>query len=387
MNNEINDNCKTFKNKNNCQIKYSDSFNTIKRNNHKKHEELNDVQDNYSNLYVKIPAKRCSKKIAKSKNYLGNSLRRKKTAFERKEKEEKEAKEIKGESDFHKIKTFNPKNKNKINSQEEYFSPQYKKRPNIGLNKNDNDNDNDILKLVSLTNKIYENEEHFQKKIINKKLSKNISPNPRVKMRNILSGKINDLSSQKNKLNYGLNYKLCKDLLPENTNKNFRRRFSSNVKPGDFNLFTRSKETSNYSNLLKIKQNIKNLTKERKNSKFFFETQKNNNRYKLNNDNQNQLSRAKTFKQSRKKDNKYYETINEKAERTTIKSIKRIKLNKMNSQKNNANKIDFNKSQIQNEEFNPIESIKNKNKFKKYRKSWCFLCCLKEDSVDSDNEN
>lgn len=385
MNIEINDSCKTSKNKNNYHIRYSDSCYNIKRIKNKKSEEIKDVQDNSPNLYLKIPGKKSLKKASKSKYFIENSLRRKKTTFEKKEKEEKKKK---GESDFHKIQTFNPKNKNSINSQEKYFSPQYKKKQNFNINKNANNND--ILKLVKLTNKIYENEDHFQKKLINKKNCENISPNPRVKINNILSGKFNNLLSQNKKLSFGLNYKLCKDLLPENDNQNnfFKRRLSSNIKPGDFNLFNRNKDSSNYSKLLKIKQNLKNCSKERENSKFFCKTQKNNNKFKLNNENQKVLSRAKTVKQSRNKDeNNYYGKLEEKRERTTFRAHKKIKLNKMNTQKINVNKIDFNKSQIQNVDVNPKENINNKNKLKKYRKSWCFFCCLNDEPIDSDNEN
>jgi hypothetical protein len=280
MNIEINDSHKTFKNKNNCQIKYTDSYNSNKIIKQKRNEEINSIQDNYSNLYLKIPTKNNPKKVAKSKHYLESSSRRKKATFEEKGKEEKESRR---KSDYHKIKTFNPKNKDEINSQEKYFSPQYEKKKNFGINKNSNDND--ILKLITFTNKLYEDEEHFQKNIINKKNCKNISPDPRVKMKNFLSGRNNYLLPQKKKISFGLNYKICKDLLPENSNKNinFRRRLSSNVEPGDFGLFNRNKEKNIYNNLLKIKQNLKNLSKERDNSKLFFETQKNNNKYKLNN--------------------------------------------------------------------------------------------------------
>ena len=336
MNIEINGSCKSSKNKNNCQIKYSDSYNTNKRIKHKRNEEINYIQDNYSNSNLKNSAKNCPKKVTKSKYYL---------------------------------------------------SPQYEKKQNFGINKNINDND--ILKLITLTNKLYEDEEHFQKNIINKKNYKNIPPNPRVKMKNFLSGRNNYLLPQKKKISFGLNYKLCKDLIPENSNKNinFRRRLSSNIEPGNLCLFNRGKEKNINNNLLKIKQNLKNLSKERDNSKLFFETQKNNNKYKLNNDNQKQLSRSKTFKQSRNKDDKNYDKIDEKREGTTNRSNKKIKLNKMSTQKVNVNKIDFKKSQLQNEDVNLEESIKNKNKFKKYRKSWCFLCCLNDAPVDSDNEN
>ena len=375
MNIEINDS----QNKNNYQIRYSDSFYSIKRIKNKRNEEINDA-----NLYLKIPSKRYSKKVAKSKYYLENAFKRKKTAVEKKEKEEKQAK---GESDFHKIKTFNPKNKSQINSQEEYFSPQYKKKSNFGINKNPNDKG--ALNIITLTNKIYEDEEHFQKNIINKKNYKNISPNPRVKRNNILSERINDLFPNKKKLSFGINYKFFKDLLPENSNKNIhlRKRLSSSIKIGEINLFNRSIEKSNYSNFLKIKQNLRNIIKERENSKFFFETQKNNNKYKLNNDNQNGLLRAKTFKQIRNKDNKYYEKFDEKKDKTTVKSNRKIKLNKMNTQKINVQKMNINKNQIQDVDLNQKEIIKKQNNSKKNRKSWCVLCCLNNDPNDSDNEN
>ena len=377
MNIGKNDSYKHSQNKNNYIIRYSDSCNDIKRIKQKRNEKINDVEDINPNLYLKIPGKKYSKRVAKSKYYLDNALKRKKVAFENKEKE------AKGESEFHKIKTFNPKNQ--INSQEEYFSPQYKKRSNFGIKKNLNDNG--ISKLVILTNKIYEDEEHFQKNIINKKNYKNISPNPKAKMKNILSERYNDLLPQNKKLSFGLNYKICNDLLPENSNKNihFRRRLSSSIKPGDFNLFNRSKEKSNYSKLLKIKQNLRNISKEKENSKFFFETQKNNNKYKLNNDNQNVLTRAKTVRQ-RNKDNKYYEKIEEKRDKTTVKLNKKIKLNKMNTQKINANKINLNKNNLQDVDFNK-KIIKNQINFKKYRKTWCFLCCINDDPEDSGNEN
>lgn len=382
MNIGINDSCKTSQNKNNYQIRYSDSCNAIKRIKNKRFQEINEVEKIYSNLNLKIPGKKNSKRVSKSKYFYNeNSLRRKKTAVEKKEKEERIAK---GESDFHKIKTFNPKNKSKINSQEEYFSPQYRKKPNFGINQNNNDND--ILKLVKLTNKIYEDEDHFQKNIITKKNYKNISPNPKVRTHKILSGRINDLLSQTKKLSFGLNYKINKDFLPDNNNKNvhFKRRLSSNIKPGDLNLLNKCKEKSN---LLQIKQNIKNLSKERENSQFFFATQKNNNKYILNNNNQNKLSRAKTFKQSRKRDSKNYEKIEEKRRKTDVGSFNKIKLNKMNTQKINSKKINANKSQFQDVDLNQKEIIKNQNNFKKCRKSWCNLCCLKDESEDSDNEN
>ena len=117
-----------------------------------------------------------------------------------------------------------------------------------------------------------------------------------------------------------------------------------------------SKEKSNYSNILKTKQNLRNIVG-RENSKFFFETQKNNNKYKLNNDNQNGLLRAKTFKQIRNKDNKYYEKFDEKRDKTIVKSNRKIKLNKMNTQKMNINKNKF-----QDVDLNQKEIIKNQNK-------------------------
>jgi hypothetical protein len=376
MNNEINDNCKTFKNKNNCQIKYSDSFNTIKRNNHKKHEELNDVQDNYSNLYVKIPAKRCSKKIAKSKNYLGNSLRRKKTAFERKEKEEKEAKEIKGESDFHKIKTFNPKNKNKINSQEEYFSPQYKKRPNIGLNKNDNDND--ILKLISLTNKIYENEEHFQKNIISKKGDFD-TLNTIKKNDSFIS---EEIIKKKYKNRFFLNEEsICKDnsnanLLKElnDKNKEYKGRksnvsSSSKGKSSNYN-FKRSRKKNGSSNFKKLK--IKNEIEKKEDGG----EDKNKIRKapKLSND---MINNSRTFKE-----NISTKLLRMNASKQSVYENNEIK--GKNNKKKSPNKINNNKSKIITDDTkNENENIKNKKKDSKGKK-FRFFCCLNNNGNDSD---
>ena len=373
MNIEINDSNKTTQNKikNHRKPTYSNN-NLVGINNKVKGNENKgiNVQSSYNIL---IPSKKFSKQMSKSKNIFEYSLKVKKQLVNKKEKEKgkenENEKENKENPEYHKIKTFNQKNNNHRNSNEE-LCPKSKKKSNLSIKKNPNEND--ILKLVTFANKVYEDEEHFQKNMFTKR-DKHDPSNPNTKR---------SMYHHKRSLNE-VTYKISKELLPESGNKNihFRRRLSSATKLRYSNDLSKSKK-SNYSNLLKLKQNMSKENEE--DTKILFDTQENNNKiknYKFNNNdldskniyNQRLLIRAKTIKHSKSKDFNIHKQIKEeKDEKTINKPINKNKLVKVNTQKSNNTKSNYNKSQNLD-----LESIKRESskKFKKYRKNYyCFLC-------------
>ena len=388
MNIEINDSNKTTQNKikNHRKPTYSNN-NLVGINNKVKGNENKgiNVQSSYNIL---IPSKKFSKQMSKSKNIFEYSLKVKKQLVNKKEKEKgkenENEKENKENPEYHKIKTFNQKNNNHRNSNEE-LCPKSKKKSNLSIKKNPNEND--ILKLVTFANKVYEDEEHFQKNMFTKR-DKHDPSNPNTKR---------SMYHHKRSLNE-VTYKISKELLPESGNKNihFRRRLSAN-KLRYSNDFMKSKKSSNC-NLLKLKRNMSKISKENEDdTKILFDTQENNYKiknYKFNNNDldskhlnsQKYLIKAKTLKHSKSKDYNSHKRIKEvKKEETINKSINKNNLIKANTQKTNNNKSNkSNKSQNQD-----LESIKKERKklFKKYRNNYyCFLCCLKSKNDDSDND-
>lgn len=390
---EINDSIKSSKNKTKNHIKPTHSNVNIVRMKNKINGNENKGTNSQSNLNILIPSKKFSRQLSKSKNILENSLKVKKYIIDKKEKEEEEKvkekekeneKENKSKADYHKIPFISQKNNNHRNSNKD-LSPKSKKKSNLNVKKNPNEND--ILKLVTFANKVYEDEEHFKKDIFTKR-DKYDSSNPNTKR---------NMYHHKRSINNEITYKISKELLPESGNKNihFRRRLSSATKLRFSIDFSKSKEKSNYSNLLKLKQN---LSKENEDdTKYIFDTQENNNKIKnckFNNydldtkhiSSQKLLIRAKTLKHSKSKEFNYHKKIKEEKEEETInKSINKNKLSKVNTLKSNNTKNNYNKSQIQDLEIIKKESSK---KFKKYRKNYyCFLCCLNSKNDDSDNED
>ncbi len=387
MNIEINDNNKITSNKIKNHIKATYSNNNLTGIKNTLNGNENKRINIHSSYNLLIPSKKFSRQLSKSKNFLEHSLKIKKQFVDKKGKEKENKneneKENKAKPDYHKIKTFNQKNNNHRNSNEE-LCPKSKKKSNLSIKKNPNEND--ILKLVTFANKIYEDEEHFQKDIFSKR-DKNSPSNPNTKR---------SMNHKKKSLNNGITYKISKELLPESGNKNihFRRRLSSATKPRYSNDFTKSKK-SNYSNLLKMRHNMSKENED--DTKYLFDTQENNNKIKnikFNNydldskqiNNQKLIIRAKTLKHSKSKDFNHQKKIKEEREEETInKTINKNKLHQVNTQKSNNTKNNYNKSQIQDLEIIKKESSKN---FKKYRKNYyCFLCCLNSKNDDSGNED
>ena len=130
MNIEINDSNKTTQNKikNHRKPTYSNN-NLVGINNKVKGNENKgiNVQSSYNIL---IPSKKFSKQMSKSKNIFEYSLKVKKQLVNKKEKEKgkenENEKENKENPEYHKIKTFNQKNNNHRNSNEE-LCPKSKK--------------------------------------------------------------------------------------------------------------------------------------------------------------------------------------------------------------------------------------------------------------------
>ena len=391
---EINDSNTTTKYKIKKHKKATSSNIDIIRIQNKVNGNENKGNNVQSNLNLLIPRKKFSKQLSKSRNLFESSFKLKKKIVDKKgkekekEKEKENEKENKEKPEYHKIKTFYQKNNNHRNSNEN-TNRKFKKKSNLSIKKSPNEND--ILKLVTFANKIYEDEEHFQKDIFSKR-DKNNPSNPNTKR---------SIHYQKKSINNEITYKISKELLPESGNKNihFRRRLSAN-KLRYSNDFMKSKKSSNC-NLLKLKRNMSKVSKENEDdTKILFDTQENNYKiknYKFNNNDldskhlnsQKYLIKAKTLKHSKSKDYNSHKRIKEvKKEETINKSINKNNLIKANTQKTNNTKS--NKSNKSNKSQNQdLESIKKERKklFKKYRNNYyCFLCCLKSKNDDSDND-
>ena len=385
---EINDSSKTHKYKIKNHKKATSSNIEIDRIKNKVNANKNKQINVQSNLNILIPTNKFSKQNLKSLNRSERSLKVKNQIVDKKgkekekEKENENEKEKKEKPDYHKIKDLNQKNNNLRNSNEN-INLKNKKKSNFNLKKNPNENE--ILKLVTFANKIFEDEEHFQKDFFMKR-EKYIHSRPNTKR---------SMHQQKRNINNEKIFKISKELLPESGNKNIhlRRRLSSSTKLRFSNDFIKSKK-SNIINLLKLKHNMPKENED--DTKNLFDTQENNNKiknYKFNNNdvnskplnNQNLLIRSKTIKHSKSKDYSSHKKIKDVKEEETIKkSINKNNLIKVSTQKSNNTKSNNNKTQNQD-----LESIKkeSRKKFKKYRNNYyCFLCCLNSKKEDSDND-
>ena len=230
------------------------------------------------------------------------------------------------------------------------------------------------LKLSKLAEQIYENEEHFQKKIISKKYGLNDSLNTIKKNDSFIS---QEIITKKRKNNAFLKLEsLDKDNSNANLlklfieNKDYKRKksnISSSSKGVSSNYNTKNDKKKNFSNFKKIK--IKNEIDKKGDG----EEDKNKIKKipKLNND---RINKSRTLKKNlNSKSLRIFGNKKTLNENNDIKS--------KNTKKKSPNKIKNNKSQINDDQKNGKNKTKKKdNKSQKFR----FFCCLNNKDDDSD---
>ena len=261
------------------------------------------------------------------------------------------------------IKIINDKNqKYKTSKFEDLNSNNTRQNINYNINVNNNNNQNNIINILKLTKNIYEEEEHFKKDYIQKKISSN----------NLSKFIKKSFDSSKNiihpNLNIGLNANKRKDT--EEINKSRIKKMSKSSK------FIGKKVTKkNIINLIQIEQKYNNddlssfnLNEESKNinNKTNQNNTINDNQIEQKKNNNNKFKKSKTFKKKKSKKKSSKKCIELKSN----KSIKTIK-----SSNKSINQI-FKLKNKKNEEVSKENDFNNYNKKNKLFKFVNFLCCL-----------
>ena len=396
MNNEKNEiNNLLNQQKNDNHSKENGSINNIKY----KFKKLKSSCISNNKIYeIYFPRRKNLKKISHTKNLLRQSL---KTKHSNANKKEKDRRDIKKKNTINSINQNYQNELSKQNSLGGSISPKRIRKINIEDN---DDKDNNIINLFEMTDKLYTNDEHFQKDLIqkNKVINKNSSSNT-IKRNQLMSGRINNLQQKKKLIiTFGLNEdnNNLKNSFADNSEKNFHfKRRISVVTKGIDSEFNKNKEKSNFSYYLKLKQKLRTPSKEI-NDESKGNTNNNNN-HKNENHKVNALhschtnkekSRAKRNSQFyREKTNKTFKNIespkkakeeeNEKEE-TYSKPKKSNNIKKVNSKKSNNIK-NYNKTQIPNDVVE-IPKTENQKKHTNLKSKFCFLCCLTNKLNDSD---
>lgn len=321
-------------------------------------------------------------------------------------------KKEKNEIEINKKNTINSINQDFQNEQSKKniwggsISPKITRKMKI----DDNDNEKNIINLFQITDKLYTNDEHFHKSLIPKNKNKNKNQSSNIIRRNQFnSGRLNNIH-QKKKLviTFGLNEgnnnnhvaDNRKNFFVQNSDKNFlfKRRMNTIVKDVDSDLH-QSKEQSNFSYYLKLKQRFrfpsKDINEESNGNYTSKHKNENHKNYALNNchtnNEKNLTKRNSQF--CRAKTNKSFKNINSpkkikeeeiEKEETYIKQKKvnvvKDNIKKVNSRKESSNK-DNNKTQIVND----VVELPKKEQNKQKKSKFCFLCCLNNNLNDSDD--
>ena len=269
------------------------------------------------------------------------------------------------------IKIINDKNqKYKTSKFEDLNSNNTRQNINYNINVNNNNNQNNIINILKLTKNMYEEEEHFKKDLIPKKISSN----------NLSKFIKKSFDSSKNiihpNLNIGLNANKRKDT--EEINKSRIKKMSKSSK------FIGKKVTKkNIINLIQIEQKYNNddlssfnLNEESKNinNKTNQNNTINDNQIEQKKNNNNKFKKSKTFKKKKSKKKSSKKCIELKSN----KSIKTIK-----SSNKSINQI-FKLKNKKNEEVSKKNDFNNYNKKNKLFKFVNFLCCFNSKLNDTD---
>ena len=269
------------------------------------------------------------------------------------------------------IKIINDENQNNKTSKfENLNSNNTRQNINYNINVNNNNNQNNIINILKLTKNIYEEEEHFKKDLIPKKLNSN----------NLSKFIKKSFDSSKNiihpNLNIGLNANKRKDT--EEINKSRIKKMSKSSK------FIGKKATKkNIINLIQIEQKYNNddlssfnLNEESKNinNKTNQNNTINDNQIEQKKNNNNKFKKSKTFKKKKSKKKSSKKCIELKSN----KSIKTIK-----SSNKSINQI-FKLKNKKNEEVSKKNDLNNYNKKNKLFKFVNFLCCFNSKLNDTD---
>ena len=338
----------------------NENENESKENINKKKKNNN----NKKNLLLLDPFS--SKKTKKNlKNILESSFRSKRNS----RKEEDENKDNLKDNKSNIVVVNNNENESPIKVNE-FNSPNL-----INPRKKNKEKNNDReLNLCKLAEKLYENEEHFQKNIIPKKGSLIDSLNTIKKNDSFIS---EGIFKKKLKSNFNIyidstikdqnNSNLLKEFSDKNLDKIKRKSNASSSSKGKSSIYNNKKgiKVSNCSSFKKIKfKNEVEMKQDkeedqisiRKRSKF---------------SNNNIINNCKTLKQNiSSKPLRLYDNKKPSKEETEI--------NNDNTKKKSSNKIKNDKSKINDNTKN--ENIKNKKKNKKF----CYFCCLNNKDNDSD---
>ena len=398
MNNEINESNNFLKINNNLNIKKNDNIANTK---HKFKKVKSSYISNEHIYEISTPSRRHVKKF---EHFLKISLKTKHTNVIKKEKEEINKKNtINSINNSHSIQ----KEESKKNILGGSISPKNIRKMKI----ENNDKEKNLINLFQMTDKLYTNDDHFQKDFItkNKIQNKNNSSNI-IKRNQFMSGKINN-TIQKKKIivtfglneinNYNNNDNVVqKSSFPENSEQNyqFKRRLSTGTKvvEADSEL-NKSKEKSNFSYFLKLKQRFGPLPKDINDESKGYSTTKHKNHSnhalhncrtnneKIFNRRNSQFFRTKTNKPNKHIDSskRIMEEEKEKEE-TYIKSKKSNNIKKENSKKDNNNK--YNKTHIPKDDVEiPKKEQKGEKNQNNVKNKSCFLCCLTNKLNDSDD--
>lgn len=377
MNNEMNDNNnKEIINNEKCFFK----INIIKQKDNEKNDELQNNKIEKNKLFFSPKLMRRKSKSDNDndiKSILERSFREKKKIVVEPENNKKQSLNTKNMKEKEII--FSNSNKEKDNNLRLDLSPKRKKpENNIIKNNNGDDNINDISNIFNFTNKLYENDEHLSKILINKKIEINEPLNNRKKdLFNIK--KIN----QKNKLiNLGLNeFNNFTQKIQEANNRlnnSFKKKINNCTKTKTIDMYKDKLIKKNFNSL----NNNKQIISPKKNK----ELSSNNNNNYLNKYGENTpksnrffINTAKTLKNNT---NKIYENSLNDKEKQKANQIKRVKT----SITNNNEKI----NSIDNKINNVLgilnkNNTENKDKLNKKKIFFCFLCCLNSNPKDSDS--
>lgn len=350
-----------------------------------------------NNLYeIATPSRRNLRKI---ENILKQSLKTKNCIVNKKENDER---------DINKKNTNNSINHNFQNEQSKKnllkgsISPKSIRK--IKIDDNDNNNEINIINLYKMTDKLYTNDEHFQKDSIikNKIKDKNSSSNI-IKRNKFMSGRMNNMFQKKKLIiTFGLNEGNInfdrKQSFIKNNDKNFLfNKGISNISKGFDSELSKSQEKNNFSSYLNLNQRFRSPPKEinenskginNSSSKHKHESNKN---YALhycrtNNDKNNTRRNSQFFREKTSKSIKHIESpkkIKEEEKEETYNKHKKVNnVKKVNTKKSNNIK-DYNKSQIPNDNVE-IPKKEQKEPKKQKKSKFCFLCCLTNKLNDSD---
>ena len=341
----------------------------INENENENKENINKkkkTNNNKKNLLLLDPFS--NKKTKKNlKNILESSFRSKRNS----RREEDENKDNLKDNKLNIVVVNNNENENQIKLNE-FNSPNL-----ISPRKKNKEKNNDReLNLSKLAEKLYENEEHFQKNIIPKKGSLIDSLNTIKKNDSFIS---EEIIKKKLKSNFNINIdsnnkdhsnaNLLKEFSDKHLDNIKRKSNASSSSKGKSSIYNIKKgiKTNNYSNFKKSK--YKNEVEvEKKEDK---EEDKISIRKRPKFSNNNIISNSKTLKLNiSSKPLKLYNNKKSPKEETETKID--------NTKKKSSNKIKNNKSQINDNTKN--EKIKSKKKDKKF----CYFCCLNNKDNDSD---